>query len=191
MARNYKFWISLAAFEIAFGLAVFAITRQFYLDDQAPVTTGRSLTNEAVTMRSDNITEADLAQFNLSVPAQSLPDDPIQISRQANEFFAGAQYEQAAILYEKLLAFGPDSADTYNNLGITLHYLGRSDEALQKLNDGIAADPTHQRIWLTLGFVNSQLGNTDEARSALTTAMQVGTDEAIRKSATEMLEALP
>ena len=191
MARNYKFWISLAAFEIAFGLAVFAVTRQYYLDDQVPVTTGRSLTNEAVATRSDNITVADLAKFNLSVPAQSLPDDPIEISRQANEFFASAQYEQAANLYEKLLAFAPDNADTYNNLGITLHYLGRSDEALQKLNDGIAADPTHQRIWLTLGFVSSQLGNTDEARSALTTAMQVGTDEAIRKSAAEMLEDLP
>lgn len=191
MANNYKFWISLAAFQIVFGLAVFAVTRQHYIADQAPVSTAPSLTNEAITRRSDNITEADLAKFNLSVPAQSPPDDPIEISRQANEFFANAQYEQAANLYEKLLAFDPNHAETYNNLGLTLHYLGRSAEALQKLNDGIAADPTHQRIWLTFGFVNSQTGNMDEARSALSTAMQVGTDEAISKSAAEMLEGLP
>ena len=190
MTRNYNFWISLAVFEIVFGLAVFGLTRQFYLDKQAPTNVQQSLARESVSMRPDNITEADLAQFNLAVPAQSLPDDPLVISRMANEYFASAQYEQAAVLYEKLLAFDPNSADTYNNLGITLHYLGRSDEALQKLNDGIAADPTHQRIWLTLGFVNSQTGNTDAARTALTTATQVGTDEAIRKSAAEMLDNL-
>ena len=191
MIKNYKFWISLAAFQVVFGLAIFAVTRQYYLADATPVPTARSLTNESITQRSDNITAADLEKFNLSVPAQSLPDDPLEISRQANKFFASAQYEQAASLYEKLLDFDPNNADTYNNLGITLHYLGRSDEALQSLNDGIAADQTYQRIWLTLGFVNSQLGNTDEARSALSTAMQVGTDEAIRKSAAEMLEGLP
>lgn len=191
MMKNYKFWISLAAFQVVFGLAIFAVTRQYYLPDATPVPTARSLTNESITQRSDNITAADLEKFNLSVPAQSLPGDPIEISRQANEFFASAQYEQAANLYEKLLAFDPNHAETYNNLGLTLHYLGRSAEALQKLNDGIAADPNHQRIWLTLGFVNSQMGNTDEARSALSTAMQVGTDEAISKSAAEMLEGLP
>ena len=191
MARNYKFWILLATFEIAFGLAVFAVTRQYYLDDGAPIPAARIAANETLSARPDNITEADLARFNLSVPAQSLPDDPIELSRQANEFFASAQYEQAAVLYEKLLTFGPDNADTYNNLGITLHYLDRSDEALQQLKDGIAADPTHQRIWLTLGFVNSQMGNTEDARTALTRATQVGSDETIRKSAEDMLGNLP
>ena len=191
MTKNYTFWIALAAFEVVFGLAVFTLTRQYYLGNQAPVDTQRSLARESAAPRTDTITIDDLAQFNLSVPAQSLPDNPVEISRQANEFFGSAQYEQAAMLYEKLLDFGPDNADTYNNLGITLHYLGRSDEALQKLNAGIAVDPSHQRIWLTLGFVNSQLGNTDAARSALTTAMEIGSDESIRKSAAEMLEGLP
>ncbi len=39
---------------------------------------------------------------------------------------------------------------------------------------GLAVDPTHQRIWLTLGFVSSQLGNTEQARTALTTAIELG-----------------
>lgn len=191
MTRNYTFWISLAAFEIAFGLAVFAITRQYYIDDPETVRAEPAVVSETPSTRPNNITEADLARFNLSVPSQSATDDPVEISRQANEFFGNGQYEKAAVLYEKLLAFGPENADTYNNLGITLHYLGRSAEALQRLDEGIAADPTYQRIWLTLGFVNSQLGNTEQARAALTNAMQVGTDEGIRKSASEMLESLP
>ena len=51
----------------------------------------------------------------------------------------------------------------------SIHYtkLYESGEALSRLDEGVAADPGNQRIWLTLGFVNSQLGNIDEARKAL------------------------
>lgn len=191
MTRDYKFWITLAAFEIAFGLAVFAVTRQYYLDRPEPVSARPAVANQTLPARSNNITEADLARFNLSVPSPPVSDDPVEISRLANEFFASGQYDRAAELYEKLLPFGPDNAETYNNLGLTLHYLGRSTEALSRLNEGVAVDPTHQRTWLTLGFVNSQLGNTEQAREALTNAIQIGTDDQIRKSATEMLEGLP
>jgi len=72
-----------------------------------------------------------------------------------------------------------------------LHYLGRSDEALRRLNDGVAVDAEHQRTWLTLGYVNSQLGNTGQARTALTNAVQFGSNESIRQSAMRMLEELP
>jgi len=89
------------------------------------------------------------------------------------------------------LVLEPNDVDTYNNLGLTLHYLGRSTEALDKLNEGVAVDPTYQRIWLTLGFVNRQLGNTGQARTALTTAVKMDADSEIGQSATKMLEELP
>jgi hypothetical protein len=44
---------------------------------------------------------------------------------------------------------------------------------------------------LTLGYVNGQLGNTEQARKALTTATETGTDESIRQAAAQMLEGLP
>ena len=59
------------------------------------------------------------------------------------------------------------------------------------LNEGIAVDAQHQRIWLTLGYVNAQLGFTEQARKALTNAVEIGDSESIRQSATQMLEALP
>ena len=93
-------------------------------------------------------------------------------------------------MYERLLAFNPNNAETYNNLGLTLHYLGRSTDALRRLNEGVAVDAENQRIWLTLGYVNSQLGNTEQARAALTTAVQIGSDELIRQAAMKMLEDL-
>lgn len=191
MNRDSRFWIGMAAFQVVFGLAVFGLTRQFYLESPEPRSTAPAAATDSGPGWTENITAANLEQFNLSVPAQTDMRDPIEISRQANSYFSNGQYAQAAELYEKLLDFAPGNADTYNNLGITLHYLGRSDEALARLNEGIAADSTHQRTWLTLGFVNSQLGNSDAARSALTNAVQMGSDAEIRRSATEMLESLP
>jgi len=188
--RNSKFWISLAFFEIAFGIAVFAVTRHYYMSDPEAVAERTTAPAEILATRPENITEADLAHFDLLAPGQAVTDDPVEISRRANEYFDNAQYDRAAEMYEKLLAYGPDNVDTYNNLGLTLHYLGRSAEALQRLNDGVAIDPTHQRIWLTLGLVNGQLGNTDEARTALKNALQFGADEEIRSSAAKMLETL-
>jgi len=89
------------------------------------------------------------------------------------------------------LAFDPTNVEVHNNLGLTLHYLGRSEEALRRLNDGVALDSNNQRIWLTLGYVNSQLGNVEHARTALTKATQIGSNESIRQSAERMLDELP
>ena len=113
------------------------------------------------------------------------------MSRRADEYFANKQYDQATAMYERLLALRPNDVDILNNLGLTLHYLGRSTEALDRLEEGVAVDSENQRIWLTLGYVNSALGNTGQAREALTNAIQTGTDESIRQSAKAMLEALP
>ncbi len=191
MTLNYKFWTGLAVFEIVFGVAVFAVTRQYYIDRPAPLKARQTAITEAVPTRSDNVTAADLAQFNLQVPSQAAPDDPVEISRLANDYFSNREYDRAAELYEKLLGYGPENVDTYNNLGLTLHYLGRSAEALKVLHEGIVVDSNHQRSWLTIGFINSQMGNIEDARFALTNAMQVGGDEEIRRSAKEMLEKLP
>ncbi len=109
----------------------------------------------------------------------------------ANELFAKQDYQQAAKLYEKLLAFAPENADTYNNLGLTLHYIGRSDEALKMLDEGSIIDPSNQRIWLTLGFVSNQLGDTEKARTALQTAVDLGADTKVGESAAKMLAELP
>ena len=191
MILNTKFWISFAVFQVVFGLAVFAITREYYVQDVEKVSAHPPTIGQSAPVWPNGITETQIAR--LSSPALNEPttQDPFEISRRANDYFANRQYDRAADLYEQLLAFSPNDAEIYNNLGLTLHYLGRSTEALGKLNEGVTVDPEHQRIWLTLGYVNTQLGNTEQARTALTTATQIGTDESIRQSAMKMLESLP
>jgi len=197
MNRNTNFWLGMAVFQTFFGMAVFAATRQYYNQqandfDINQFSADRPALTAPVSNRESVLEEVGLSS---SLPESSVPEipittDPIELSRQANEFFAARQYDTAAGLYERLLSFDPGNVDTYNNLGITLHYIGRSTEAITRLTEGVAVDPESQRIWLTLGFVHNQLGNTVQARSALTRATDMGTDNDVGRSALEILENL-
>jgi tetratricopeptide (TPR) repeat protein len=189
--RDARFWISVAIFQAAFGLAVFAITRNYYVSRPAAVDAAAVAKPGSLPLWPGTVAGTDALPTGAPMPPTSTSTDPAEISRQADEAFSASQYDRAAALYEQLLTFDAKNVETYNNLGITLHYLGRSAEALQKLNAGLALDPTHQRSWLTLGYVSSQVGNTEQARKALNNAAQMGTDEEIRQSAQKMLEGLP
>lgn len=181
----------MTVFQAVFALAIFAITREYYIRDADNVSAHATQIDRSALTWSNGISAADIARLSSSTSSEPAPQDPAEISRQADEFFASKQYDRAAELYERLLAFDPNNVDIHNNLGLTLHYLGRSAEALSRLKDGVAADPSSQRIWLTTGYINSQLGNYEQARTALTTATQIGSDESIRQSAINMLENLP
>ena len=191
MIRDKQFWTLLVVFQVFFGLAVFALTREHYMQEVVTVPGHPPITASSPPGWSQGITATDISQ--LSSPGLSEPtlSNPAEISRRAEELFGNRQYQGAAELYEQLLEFSPNDAEIYNNLGLTLFYLGRPDEALQRLNEGVAVDAGHQRIWLTLGYVNSQLGNTEQARTALTNATERGSDEQIRQAATKMLSELP
>lgn len=188
MMHSIRFWISMLVFQILFGLTVFAITRDYYTDGRDESRTGP--------VTEDHPSLEPPGQFSSIDPnildslALTTSDDPVEISRLANQRFANRQYVAAADLYERLLSFDPNSVDTLNNLGLTLHYIGRSDEALQRLNEGIAVDPSYQRIWLTLGYVNSELGNIEQARAALAAAMELDPDTDVGRSAAGMLADL-
>jgi Flp pilus assembly protein TadD len=189
MLRDPKFWISMAVFQAFFGFAVFAITRDYYLPD-APKVSAHPGTISRAASSWQGINENDVSRLAPQVLSDSAAQDPAELSRQADTFFAQRQYDQAANRYRRLLEFDAQNVEVHNNLGLTLHYLGRSDEALRYLNEGVSLDATNQRIWLTLGYVNSQLGNVDQARTALDQAMQIGGDESIRQSAQRMLDEL-
>ena len=191
MINRASFWILLTMFQLVFGLGVFALTRQYYLQDQDPVSASPAVMRQPSLAWPDDSTVTDLARDMSASPGQAVVNDPVALSRLADEFYVKKKYQEAAALYQQLLASGANEVNTYNSLGITLHYLGKSTEALRILNEGVAVDYSYQRIWLTLGFVNSQLGNIEQARSALATAVQMGADNEIGQAAAGMLADLP
>jgi tetratricopeptide (TPR) repeat protein len=196
MTRDAKFWIAMAVFQVFFGLAVFELTRAHYAPQpnatsaQAPVTS-QPAPAPGPALGPGGITQLALERLSHSSSSEPASQDPVELSRQASEAFSSQQYDRAADLYGRLSALSPNNVDILNEWGLTLHYSGRSTEALQKLNQGAALDPTHQRIRLTLGYVNSQVGNFKEARAALTAATQLGSDQSVRQSALDMLKKLP
>jgi len=205
MGRGTGFWIAMAVFQVAFGLAIFALTRQYYIEEtgvqtRSPQAAGssRPMSGTAGSTASkpweawrDSGMQATPTPFSSLTLGQGPIDDPEAVSNQADEYFSNGQYDLAAVLYEQLLTSGWNNVNTYNSLGITLHYLGRSAEALRVLNDGVAADASYPRIWLTLGFVNAQVGNLQESRTALEKAIQLDPGGDIGRAATDMLGKLP
>lgn len=190
MQTNSKFWLMMAVFQVIFGLLVFGATREYYLREPGDLQTSTNVAAQESVAWSGRVSDINPVLLESLTSTETSPLGPAEISQQANQHFASGQYVAAAALYEQLLAFGPTNADTHNNLGLTLHYLGRSDEALQRLKEGTALDPLNQRIWLTTGFVNSQAGNIAVARDALTTAVEMDPDSEVGRSAARMLEGL-
>ena len=125
------------------------------------------------------------------MPDEDKITDPQQLFNLADDYFAKQDYVRAADLYARVLVMVPGSVDIYNNLGITLHYLGRTDEALAKLKHGTTVDPSFQRIWLTLGFVEGGAGHVDEARVALQRAIDLDPASAVGQEAKRILGNLP
>ena len=181
----------MIVFQIAFGLAVFAITREVTLQDAQAVKVTPKLVSKPFQGTSGSAGQNAAFEVVPLVPEQLMSDEPLQIARQADEYFNTQQYQMAAQQYQRLLGLGAGDVNTYNSLGLTLQYLGRSGEALQVLNEGLALEPGFQRIWLTTGFVNLQVGDLEQARVALNKAIELGPDNDIGQSAAKMLAGLP
>lgn len=191
MMRSARFWSFMVVFQVAFGLAVFGLTRHHYLSRAGDTGAAMATVPHAQMAWPDSTGPDDLERLMSTFPGQVAVEDPEQTLLRADELFVNGNYVQAGDMYQRIVSSGYRDVNVYNNLGLTLHYLGRSEEALQRLSEGIALDSSYQRIWLTLGYVSSQVGRIDDARMALTTAVEMGPDNDIGRSAAGMLQSLP
>lgn len=187
MKLNFKLISIILMIQIFTGLVVFTLTRAYYLNEAS---------SENVTATSSATGQTDLSTEELisslqNHPQINAPGDPIELDNQANLAFESGDYPKAAELYQRVIDLAPLKVEPHNNLGLTLHYLGRSTEALQILQRGTELQPEFQRIWLTLGFVQSGLGNVQEARQAFERTIELGAETDPGRSASEMLSKLP
>jgi tetratricopeptide (TPR) repeat protein len=94
-------------------------------------------------------------------------NDPEQLAHLGDKYFENNRYAEAIEAYEKALKLNPKDADTYNDLGLALHYTARSEKAVEILKKGTEVNPSFQRVWLSLGFVLTATGKDKEAQVAL------------------------
>lgn len=172
--------VAIAGFLVLYGLAVFLGTRAYYTTQP---------TAQSATPRPAASDELQRYQAMMSGDAQGQGVDAL-IGR-GDEHFERREYVEASAAYARALKMAPGDVELHNNLGLTLHYQGRTDEALAALRDGVQVDPGYQRIWLTLGFVQAGMGDTAAARTALQRAVELAPDSPIGQEAERMLGRLP
>ena len=69
------------------------------------------------------------------------PHDHEALDHLAMVRFGEQRYEEALALYQTMEELDPDSAVTHSNLGATLYYLGRFEEALESIEHALVLDP--------------------------------------------------
>jgi tetratricopeptide (TPR) repeat protein len=185
-------WVVIVIGQITYGLMVYAVTRSYY--EQRPMVA------EATPGRSDQVAPHPMPNpmgdslasgMGFTPTAEDLTqDDPAVIARLADNHFAQKNYQQAIDLYERALAIDPDDVESYNDLGLSLFYIGQSEQAMDILLTGIQKAPEFQRIRLTLGFVLAQTGDKQGAKNAFSKAIELGPENSVGKEAKRMLDEL-
>lgn len=176
-SENYKKWIVIAVIAGMAAIVVIAATSSKHKKD-APAVAER---NELAEPSGPMLGPEPLR------PASVFPDDPVQLAAIGDTYFEKQNYEQAMIIYEKILKINPADVDTHNDLGLAYLYTGRTEKAVETLNKGTALDPSYQRIWLSTGFTYLTLKKEEQARAALEKAVELDPDSPIGKEAKRML----
>jgi len=112
------------------------------------------------------------------------------LAAEGDRQFEAGHYAQAIPLYQRALQADGSDADSHNDLGLALHYVGRSEEAVKELVMATELAPSFPNAWLSLGFVLSSLGRHEEARPALEHVVKIARGSAQAAEAERMLGSL-
>jgi len=185
-------WLVFVVFLTFYGFAVFAVTRDYFLrhpaHPMAAEVAGHGAAQPNPHPRVPRVA-AGLSGLDLgnAIPKSIEETNPKLLGERADRLFAEGRYQEAIPLYRWVLELSPDDAETYNDLGLALHYAGDSAGALEVLRNGVAGAPNFQRIWLSLGFVSLQVKDLEAARVALARARDLGPENDVGKEAIRLL----
>lgn len=203
---GWRFWFGLVIFQVIFGASVFMLTRAHY---ERPSVAARALVVERraadnvimpprVTVPPESsrpgtgITAFPSAPAVTDPTSENIDDLPSETLRQRGSArFTAGEYGEAARLYAVVLGREPGNVELRNNFAISLHYAGRSAEAIRTVREGLETNPGHQRSLLTLGFVSRATGDVTMARDALTRAVNLDAANSIGQEAARFLATLP
>jgi len=152
--------------------------------------------------------KAPPAQSGYTVPSifkPNVPEDVVDLARQAKESFDKGEYRSAEKLYQEILTKTPNNLYSLSNLGVVYFRSGKLKAAELTLKKAVALSPKDEFTHTTLGIVFYRQAKFDEALAELTkslglnpksstahnylgiTASQKGWQEAAEK---ELLEAI-
>ena len=179
-------WLIVAAIQLFYGFAVFALTRDYY-QRQLPVARAGAQSPHAPPAVARPVSPTGSPS---AIPESVVQKDPVLLAQVGDERFRQRLYPDAIRIYRQVLELNPNDVDTYNDLGLALHYSGDSGQALQVLKQGLEKEPGFQRIWLTLGFVQTHTNERSEAGLTLQEAIKLDPESEVGQEAKRMLESL-
>jgi len=186
-------WVILIAFLAFYGFAVFAFTRDYYMRNPPRVAALAPTTPQAPHAMPPSGAQTWI-QREMQEDATALPvptgTDTVLLGQQADQLFAQKRYTVAISFYRRILELEPENPDAHNDLGLALHYTGKGQEALEILKAGTAKAPDFQRLWLTLGYVSANAGDSAGAKTALEKARSLGPSNGVGQEAARLLGLL-
>lgn len=190
-SESYKKWTIIILFMIVIAFVIFAVTRRDYQTEKpAEEEFNRAPITGAILEDSETKSEIRHEQV---VPLEQLGVDtqnPESLALLGDKYFENNRFEQAIVIYKRVLELNPKDVDTYNDMGLALHYAGRSDSAVEMLRKGTEVMPSYQRVWLSLGFVLTSKGKDEEAKAALKKAIELNPNTDMGQEAKRMLGLL-
>lgn len=136
--------------------------------------------------------QPSFAQYDYTSEIQRIlkerPNDAKAFAEVGSIYFDQHKFTEAIEYYKKALALDPEDVNSYNDMGLSYHYMGMSDEGLKYVEEGIKKNPAYQRIWLTKGFILAIKGNIADARAAWEKAYKMDPNSDVGKSSASFLE---
>lgn len=180
---RYKIWIILLLIVIA-GIVVYSLNRPALRYGTQPESEMKKPSLLGPLMETEAVDQSVLERI------EEFSNDSGSLARLGDKHFRNREYDQAIALYSKVLQLDPQDVDTYNDLGLSLHYSGKPDEAIEQLRKGTEIDPSFQRVWLSLGFVLISAGRAEEAADVLKKTVEIAPDSDMGAEAKKFLGLL-
>jgi tetratricopeptide (TPR) repeat protein len=86
------------------------------------------------------------------------------------------RHQEAIATFKKAIQLNPNSAMSYDNLGVALSSMGEYEEAKKQYQMSIKVDPYYFRAYTNLGALFVEMGNYEEALKVLKSAIQINPD---------------
>ncbi|MGA9100340.1 MAG: tetratricopeptide repeat protein [Methanotrichaceae archaeon] len=84
------------------------------------------------------------------------------------------QYEEAAQIFDRVIATNPDIPEAWNNRGVALFQLGRVEEAIESYSRSLALDPNNLDALRNKGVLLLSTGRLDEALECYEHVLRLG-----------------
>ena len=118
--------------------AIESLGRSVDLHPHPPTATARLILMGTASAELDR-TDAAATHYQRAVEIE--PGNTDALDHLAKARFEAKRYAEALDLYRALLEIQPESAQTHSNLGATLFYLGRPEDALASFERAVSLDP--------------------------------------------------